>query len=77
MGRREGGRKGWRERTEGGREEGERGKGRMKEEREREREREGMEKGTEGRRKVTKTNKTSFEYVLHCKSQVEVLFNFK
>ena len=36
-----------------------------------------MEKGTEGRRKVTKTNKTSFEYVLHCKSQVEVLFNFK
>lgn len=56
---------------EGGRREGQR-----KNER-REREREGMEKGTEGRRKVTKTNKTSFEYVLHCKSQVEVLFNFK
>ena len=56
---------------EGGRREGQR-----KNER-RERERAGMEKGTEGRRKVTKTNKTSFEYVLHCKSQVEVLFNFK
>ena len=40
VGRREAGREGWRERTEGGRKEGERGRGRMKEEREREGEKE-------------------------------------
>ena len=75
MGRRDGGREGWRERTEGGRKKGE-GK-RKNERRERKRGREGTGKGRKGRRRETKTNKTSFEYVLHCESQVEVLSNLK